>query len=105
MQYPDGSPAANAEVTIIGGGGGKTTVTCDEQGRFELASLPAGEAFVKVKAEGKDFAQVKLPASLFASGDVAIVAPPYIAGTAEFDEIADKFSTSLRQALADIGAA
>jgi len=39
------------------------------------------------------------------SGDVAIVAPPYIASTAEFDEITDKFSTSLRQALADIGAA
>jgi len=38
-------------------------------------------------------------------GDVAIVAPPYIAGTAEFDEIADKFSTSLRRALADIGSA
>lgn len=38
-------------------------------------------------------------------GDVAIVAPPYIAGTDELGEIADKFSTSLRQALADIGAA
>lgn len=39
------------------------------------------------------------------SGDVAIVAPPYIASPAEFDEIADKFSTSLRHALTDIGAA
>ena len=75
VQYPDGSPAANAEVNIIGGGGGKTTVTCNEQGRFELVSLPASEAFVRVKAEGKDFAQVKLPASLFESGDVAIVLP------------------------------
>ena len=74
VQYPDGSPAANAEVSIIGGGA-KTTVICDEQGKFELVSLPAGEAFVKVKAKGKDFAQVKLPASLFESGDVAIVLP------------------------------
>jgi len=38
-------------------------------------------------------------------GDVAIVAPPYIAAAAELDEIADKFSTSLRYALADINAA
>lgn len=75
VQYPDGSPAAGAEVSFIGGGEGKTRVTCDDQGRFELESLPAEEAFVKVKAEGKDYTQVKLPASLFASGDVAIILP------------------------------
>jgi hypothetical protein len=75
VQYPDGSPAANAQVSITGGGEGKTVVTCDAQGRFELDSLPAAEAFVRVKAEGKDYAQVKLPASLFVSGDVAIVLP------------------------------
>lgn len=38
------------------------------------------------------------------NGDVAIVAPPYIAGATEIDEIMDKFSSSLRLALADIGA-
>jgi adenosylmethionine-8-amino-7-oxononanoate aminotransferase len=38
------------------------------------------------------------------NGDVAIVAPPYIAGPAEIDEIMDKFASSLRLALADIGA-
>ena len=75
VQYPDGAPAAGAEVSFVGGGEGKTVVTCDAQGRFTLASLPASEAFVRVKAEGKDFAQVKLPASLFESGDVAIVLP------------------------------
>ena len=75
VQYPDGSPAVAAEVSIFGGGGGKTTVICDAQGRFELTSAPPAEAFVRIKAEGKDYAQVKLPASLFESGDVAIVLP------------------------------
>jgi len=37
-------------------------------------------------------------------GDVAIVSPPYIAGETEIDEIMDKFATSLRLALSDIGA-
>lgn len=75
VQYPDGTPAANAQVSISGGGEGKTTVLCDAQGRFELVTQPASDAFVRVRAEGKDYAQVKLPASLFASGDVAIVLP------------------------------
>ena len=39
------------------------------------------------------------------SGDVAIIAPPYIAGERELDEISDKFAASLKLALADIGAA
>jgi len=37
-------------------------------------------------------------------GDVAIIAPPYIAGESEIDEIVDKFADSLPRALADIGA-
>lgn len=75
VQYPDGSPASGAEVTITGGGEGKTEVVCDTQGIFTLAELPDEHAFVKVKAEGKDYVQVRLPASLFANGDVAIVLP------------------------------
>ena len=39
------------------------------------------------------------------SGDVAIIAPPYIAGEVEFNEITDKFTASLKLALADIAAA
>ena len=37
-------------------------------------------------------------------GDVVIIAPPYIAGESEIDEIVDKFAGSLPRALADIGA-
>ena len=37
-------------------------------------------------------------------GDVAIIAPPYNTGEAEFDEITDKLSSGLRRALADIKA-
>lgn len=36
------------------------------------------------------------------NGDVVIIAPPYIAGTAEFEEICDKFAASLKLALSDI---
>jgi len=39
------------------------------------------------------------------NGDVAIIAPPYIAGINEIDEITDKFASSLQLALSDIGAA
>ena len=38
------------------------------------------------------------------NGDVSIIAPPYIAGTSEFEEIAGKFETGLKIALADIKA-
>jgi len=37
------------------------------------------------------------------NGDVAIISPPYIAGPEELDEITDKFASSLRLTLADIG--
>lgn len=80
VSYPDGAPAVGAQVVITGGGEGKTTLTCDAEGRFTLEAPPAEEAFVKVRAEGKDHAQVRLPASLFASGDVAIVLPAKNAG-------------------------
>lgn len=73
VQYPDGSPVKCAEVSVIGGGEGKATVTCDSQGRFELSGLPEEEAMVKIKVEDKDYAQMKLPASLFQGGNVAIV--------------------------------
>lgn len=75
VSYPDGSPAAGAQVVITGGGEGKTTLSCDAQGRFTLEAPPPAEAFVKVRADGKDHAQVRLPASLFVSGDVAIILP------------------------------
>jgi hypothetical protein len=75
VQYPDGSPAAGAQVSVTGGGEGKTTITCDASGRFELPAIPAEHAVVRVKAEGKDYAQLRLPVSLFKSGDVAIVLP------------------------------
>ncbi len=35
-------------------------------------------------------------------GDVAILAPPYIASDAELDEIADKFESGLRTALDEV---
>ena len=37
-----------------------------------------------------------------AAGDVAILAPPYIASDNELDEIADKFETTVRQVADDL---
>lgn len=75
ISYTDGSPAAGAQLIISGGGQGKTVVTCDQNGRFELDTIPA-DARVRVKANSKDYASLKLPASLFSSGNVAIVLQP-----------------------------
>jgi len=36
------------------------------------------------------------------NGDAVVIAPPYIAGTAEFEEITDKFAASLKLALNEI---
>lgn len=72
VTYTDGSPAAGAEVIVTGGGQGKAVVTCDADGRFELDSIP-DDAIVRIKADSKDYAPLRLPASLFARGDVAIV--------------------------------
>ena len=74
MTYTDGSPAAGAQVILTGDGQGKTVVTCDADGRFELDSIP-DDAMVRIKADSKDYAPLRLPASLFESGDVAIVLP------------------------------
>lgn len=75
VSYPDGSPASEAQVIVTGGGEGKTVVTCDESGRFEMDSLPDGHAVMRVRAAGKGYAQVQLPSSLFKSGDVVVVLP------------------------------
>jgi len=75
VSYSDGSPAAGAQVIVTGGGQGKTVVTCDADGRFDLDSIPA-DARVRIKTKDKDYAPLKLPASLFSSGDVAIVLQP-----------------------------
>ena len=75
VSYPDGSPAAGAQVIVTGGGQGKTVVICDAEGHFELGSIP-DDAMVRIKTKDKDYAPLKLPASLFSSGDVAIVLQP-----------------------------
>lgn len=75
VSYTDGSPAAGAQLIISGGGQGKTVVTCNADGRFDLDSIPA-DARVRIKTKDKDYAPLKLPASLFSSGDVAIVLQP-----------------------------
>ncbi|PLY01411.1 MAG: hypothetical protein C0624_10425 [Desulfuromonas sp.] len=69
------SPASGAQVSVVGGGEGKTVVTSVAQGSFELSSLSGEHAVVRVKAADKNYAKVRFPVSLFASGDVAIVLP------------------------------
>jgi hypothetical protein len=77
VSYPDGTPAVGAKVILIDKDGGKKTVTCDAQGMFQFAQLPSDEAEIQIKASnGKDYAKVKLPVSLFTSGNVAIVLQP-----------------------------
>ena len=75
VSYTDGSPAAGAQVIVTGGGQGKTVVTCDAEGYFELNSIP-DDAMVRIKTKDKDYAPLKLPASQFSSGNVAIVLQP-----------------------------
>lgn len=52
-------------------------IKCDAAGRFDLPNQSPGNAMVQIKApDGRDFASVILPASLFVKGDVAIVLQP-----------------------------
>jgi hypothetical protein len=77
VTYPDGSPAVGAKVSLVDKDGGKKTVICDAQGQFQFAQLPSDDAEIQIKASnGKDYAKVKLPVSLFSSGNVAIVLQP-----------------------------
>jgi hypothetical protein len=77
VTYPDGTPAVGAKVSLVDKDGGKKTAICDAQGQFEFAQLPSDEAEIQIKApNGKDYAKVKLPVSLFSSGNVAIVLQP-----------------------------
>ncbi len=52
---------------------GSTFIICDDQGRFMLENLSGQDAMIHIKAAKKGFAPLRLPASLFESGDVAIV--------------------------------
>ena len=77
VSYPDGTPAVGAQVSLVDKDGGKKTVICDVQGQFQFAQLPSDNAEIQIKASnGKDYAKVKLPVSLFSSGNVAIVLQP-----------------------------
>jgi len=77
VTYPDGTPAIGAQVHLIDKDGGKKTVICDAQGQFQFAQIPSDNAEIQIKApDGKDYAKVTLPASLFSSGDTVIVLQP-----------------------------
>lgn len=75
VQYQDGSPAVGAEVIVTGAGEKRSVAVCDAQGRFVLDAVPGENAVVRIRAAGKGYAQVRLPAGVFASGDLAIVLP------------------------------
>ena len=77
VSYTDGSPAAGAQVIVTGGGQGKTVVICDAEGHFEIGSIPDG-VMVRIKTKDKDYAPLKLPASLLSAGNVAIVLQPKV---------------------------
>ena len=77
VSYPNGTPAAGAKVSLIDKDGGKKTVICNAKGQFQFAQLPSDKAEIQIKASnGRDYAKVKLPASVFTSGNVAIVLQP-----------------------------
>ena len=77
VSYPDGSPAVGAQVSLVDKDGGKKTVLCDAQGMFQFAQIPSDNAEIQIKArDGKDYLKVTLPASLFSSGNMAIVLQP-----------------------------
>jgi len=77
VSYPDGTPAVGAKVSLVDKDGGKKTVICDAQGQFQFAQLPSDDAEIQIKApDGKNYAKVKLPVSLFTSGNMVIVLQP-----------------------------
>jgi hypothetical protein len=77
VTYADGQPAAGAEVHIHLLDVDKFNVLADKDGRFTLPTSDFLDAMIQVKApDGIDFATVNLPATLFESGDVAIVLQP-----------------------------
>jgi hypothetical protein len=53
VSYPDGTPAAGAQVSLVDKDGGKKTVVCDANGIFQFAELPPDEAEVQINARGK----------------------------------------------------
>jgi len=77
VSYPDGSPAVGAQVSFVDKDGGKKTVICDVQGRFQFTQVPQDNAEIQIKArDGKDYLKVTLSVTLFKSGDTAIVLQP-----------------------------
>ncbi len=94
VSYPNGSPAAGAQVSLVidntiknaGSPAGTTAIPskensikksvtkCDSSGRFSFPDQSFTDAMIQVKApNGEDFATVTLPAKLFAKGEVAII--------------------------------
>ena len=69
VTYTDGSPEAGAQVIVTGGGRGKMV---GAEGHFELGSIP-DNSMIRIKTKDKDYAPLKLSASLFSSDNVAIV--------------------------------
>jgi hypothetical protein len=77
VNYPNGLPAAGAQVNLLIDGKDISSIRCDSAGRFQHPGDPVESAIVQIKApDGKDFASVNLPAKVFAKGETVIVLQP-----------------------------
>ena len=73
VSYPDGAPAVGAAVSVVGSNGVEQTTTCNANGQFQIRPVE-GDAKIQIKApDGKNYAPVVLPATVFGSGETAIV--------------------------------
>ncbi len=74
VTYPDGTPAVGATVQLVDSINVEQTTTCDASGKFEFTEFNNGFSRVLISApDGKNYAPVTLPATVFEGGEVAIV--------------------------------
>lgn len=77
VSYPDGTPVMGAEVRVHLQEVDRYKLITDDQGRFTLPTMDFLDAFVQIKApDGKDYATVNLPVTVFEGGEVAVVLQP-----------------------------
>ena len=74
VSFPDGTPAVGATVTYTDENGNKQAANCDVNGHCQFSQTPGNAAQIRIQPpDGKNYASVVLPATVFGSGETAIV--------------------------------
>ena len=74
VSFPDGTPAVGATVTYTDENGNRQAANCDVNGHCQFNQTPGNASQIRIPPpDGKNYASVVLPASVFGSGETAIV--------------------------------